>query len=234
MEKMNGRRAVRDCGSRRSGGLAMTVTVASLIVFWAVGVAFARADEGRTGLDARVWEFLETARSSWSDWNVPYVDGRILYDLVAKGGYKRILEIGTSTGHSTIWLAWAASKTGGKVTTIEIDERRFRTAQANFEKAGVAPYIDARLGDAHDLVQTLSGPFDFIFSDADKNWYLQYFRDLAPKLRVGGCFAAHNVLWGDDPGISAFVDYVRRDKKFRTTIEKGSGEGISISYKTAE
>ena len=73
------------------------------------------------GLDARVSRFLEEARLSWSDWNIPYEDGKILYNLVLQGRFRNILEIGTSTGHSTIWLALAASKTGGKVTTIEID-----------------------------------------------------------------------------------------------------------------
>ena len=209
----------------------MTAVVVSVVGFVAAGVALAR---DTTDVDAQVLKFLDESRASWSDWNVPYADGKILYDLILKGGYKNILEIGTSTGHSTVWLAWAASKTGGKVTTIEIDERRHRTALDNFKKAGVAPYIDASLGDAHEIVRLLPGPFDFVFSDADKDWYLQYFRDLAPKLRVNGCFAAHNVLWKDDPGIREFMDYVTKDTKFRTTVERGGGEGISVSYKIAE
>ena len=211
----------------------MIAVIASLIGFGAVGMSLAQQAPKTTGLDAQVSEFLNRARNSWSDSNVPYVDGSILHHLVLKDGHRNILEIGTSTGYSTIWLAWAASKTGGKVTTIEIDEGRHRTALDNFKKAGAAAYIDARLGDAHDLVRTVSGPFDFVFSDADKEWYLRYFRDLAPKVSVNGCFTAHNVLWESDPGIKAFLDYVTKDPKFRTTIEHGSGEGISVSYKIA-
>lgn len=184
-------------------------------------------------LDAQVSRFLRENRNSWTGWNVPYEDGKILYDLVMKGNFKNILEIGTSTGHSTIWLAWAAAKTGGKVTTIEIDRERYRTALDNFKKAGVASYIDARLADAHDLVRTLKGPFDFVFCDADKDWYLQYFIDLAPKISVGGCYAAHNALRGGRD-VERFLDYVKGDPRFRTTIERGSGEGISISCKIAE
>ena len=84
--------------------------------------------------------------------------------------YTRALEIGTSTGHSGIWIAWALSKTGGKLITIEIDEGRHRQALANFEAAGLSKFIDARLGNAHEIVPALAGPFDFVFSDADKDW----------------------------------------------------------------
>jgi predicted O-methyltransferase YrrM len=161
--------------------------------------------------------------------NVPYQDGKTLYSLVLKGRFQNILEIGTSTGHSTIWLAWAASKTGGRVTTIEIDQERYEKALANFKKAGLASYIDARLGDAHQLVPRLRGPFDFIFCDADKDWYLQYFLDLEAKITPGGCFTAHNVLWRYDPHIKKFLDYIKGNPGFRTHIEKGSGEGISVS-----
>ncbi len=187
-----------------------------------------------SGLDAQVSGFLNGSRGSWSYWNVPYQDGKILYDLVLKGGFKNILEIGTSTGHSTIWLAWAASKTGGMVTTVEIDKGRHEIARKNFKKAGVESYIDARLADAHDLVPVLKGPFDFVFCDADKDWYLQYFKDLRPKIQLNGCFTAHNVLWSNDGDIKKFLDYVKHDPQFRTTIERGSGEGISVSCKVSE
>lgn len=184
-------------------------------------------------LDLRVSSFLRENMHSWTGWNVSYEDGRILHDLVVKGQFKNILEIGTSTGHSTIWLAWAAAKTGGKVTTIEIDRERYRHALENFRKAGVERYIDARLGDAHDLVRILDGPFDFVFCDADKDWYLQYFIDIAPKMSIGGCYTAHNTLRGGRD-VQRFVDFVKRNPKFLTTIERGSGEGISISCKVAD
>ncbi len=211
----------------------MVVVIASLVGFAIAGLS-TRSALGESDLDSRVSQFLSQARGSWTGWNVAYEDGRILYGLILRGNYRNILEIGTSTGHSTIWLAWAASKTGGKVTTIEIDEERLRTALLNFRKAGVAHLIDARLGDAHEVVPALIGPIDFVFSDADKDWYLRYFQDLEPKMSLNGCFTAHNVLRQHDPGIRRFLDYVRKDPRFRTTIEAGGGEGISISYKIAE
>ncbi|MGE5361487.1 MAG: O-methyltransferase [Bacteroidales bacterium] len=144
-------------------------------------------------LDARVRKVLDDNRYGWRDMNVPEADGRALYDLVLKNGYKRALEIGTSTGHSGIWIAWALSKTGGRLITIDIDEGRYREAKKNFEAAGLAPFIDARLADAHDLVPKLDGPFDFVFIDADKDWYTTYAKAVLPKLTVGGSMTAHNV-----------------------------------------
>lgn len=182
--------------------------------------------------DARVKAFLEGQRGQWRDLNVPYEDGEALYRLVLEGKHTNVLEIGTSTGHSTVWLAWAAAKHGGKVTTIEIDERRHHAALANFEKAGLAPYIDARLGDAHDLVKTLPGPFDFVFSDADKGWYLQYFLVLDPKLGVGGCFTAHNVLRPTAPQVSEMIERIKGKPNYRTHIDRSSSEGILVGCKT--
>jgi predicted O-methyltransferase YrrM len=199
-----------------------------------VAVLFAETGERAADLNVKVSEFLAHARRSWWDMNVPYEDGKILHDMVVKGGFQNILEIGTSTGHSTIWLAWAASKTGGKVTTIEIDRKRYEKALQNFKKAGVDPYIDAHLADAHELVPLLRGPFDFVFCDADKEWYLQYFKDLQEKISLGGCFAAHNALWKRSSDIRMFLEYVKQVPDFRTRIEKGSGEGISVSCRIAK
>ena len=184
-------------------------------------------------IDAKVSAFLNSQRGKWDDWNVPEVDGKVLYDLIIKNNYRRAVEIGTSTGRSAIWMAWALSKTGGRLITIEIDEGRYREALANFNKAGLSDYIDARLADAHQLVEQLKGPFDFVFSDADKDWYRNYFMALVPKLSVGGCFTAHNVA-GHWRGIREFLGYVRRLPNFETTIDRSSPAGISISYKTAD
>lgn len=185
--------------------------------------------QGSEDLDNRVRDFLNSRVNSWHDMNVPASDGKLLYDLIVQNNYKNALEIGTSTGHSSIWIAWALSKTGGKLITIEIDERRHKEALANFERAGVAKFIDARLADAHDLVNELQGPFDFVFSDADKNWYINYFRSLDPKLVVGGCFTAHNINMS---GVREYYEYVRSLPNYETSVDN-RGAGMSISYKRA-
>jgi len=94
----------------------------------------------------------------------------------------------------------------------------------------VEELIDARLADAHQLVKELKGPFDFVFSDADKEWYTQYFKDVEKKLAVGGCFTAHNVIDGFG-GVKEFLDYIRSLPNYETTIDRSSRSGISISYK---
>ena len=130
-------------------------------------------------------------------------------------------------------MAWALSKTGGKIITIEIDEDRFNEAAANFEEAGVSKYIDARLADAHQLVKELKGPFDFVFSDADKGWYTNYFKEVDPKLQSGGCFTAHNISRPGRRGMSGtteFLEYVSALSNYSTMVDD-SGGGLSISYK---
>jgi caffeoyl-CoA O-methyltransferase len=191
--------------------------------------------QGNQALDEKVKKFLSAHEGKWHDLNVPTVDGQTLYDLIIKGNYRNALEIGTSTGHSGIWIAWALSKTGGKLITIEIDESRHKTALENFREAGLSDYIDARLADAHDLVKELPGPFDFVFSDADKDWYKNYFIDVDPKLIVGGCFAAHNVrgTGGTGNGQEIFYSYIKSMGNYSTTVNN-QGAGLSISYKKAE
>lgn len=181
-------------------------------------------------LDKRVQAFLDSRRGTWRDLNVPEADGRTLYELILKNRHRNAVEIGTSTGHSSIWIAWALSKTGGKLITIEIDPERHRTALANFKAAGLSDYIDARLADAHELVPKLEGPIDFVFSDADKEWYANYLKALWPKLAPGGCFTAHNVT-GRMSGIREFREELERLPDAKTTIDRKSGAGLSISCK---
>ena len=93
---------------------------------------------------------------------------------------------------------------------------------------------DARLGDARKLIPRLEGTYDFVFSDADKNWYINYFKAMAPKLEIGGCFTAHNISERSGYyGTGEFLRYVKSLPNFRTTVDDNGG-GVSISYKTAK
>lgn len=201
-----------------------------MFMFFIFQPAAAQVSQTQKALDEKVQTFLTKNRSNWHDLNVPYEDGQVLHDLILKHKYTSALEIGTSTGHSTIWMAWALSKTGGKLITIEIDAKRHKQAVENLKAVGLSDYVDARLADAHDLVKQLEGPFDFVFSDADKTWYTQYFKDLQSKVSVGGCFTAHNVN-NNFSGVQEFMEYVRSQKNFETSIVGSRGEGISLSFK---
>jgi len=211
------------------------IPIFTIIVFILTNCSKAQDASRETNLDKKVKAFLDSRGSDWYDMNVPTSDGKLLYDIIVKNGYTRALEIGTSTGHSSIWIAWALSKTGGKLITIEIDESRHKEAVANIREAGLSEFVDARLADAHKLVKELDGPFDFIFSDADKGWYTNYFKDVDPKLVSGGCFTAHNVRpgsWGRRgiSGTQAYLEYVEGLENYSTTVDN-SGGGVAISYK---
>ena len=121
----------------------------------------------------------------------------------------------------------------GTGTSVLVARRRHKIALQNFEEAGLSEYIDARLADAHKLVEELEGPFDFVFSDADKGWYKNYFIAVAPKLKIGGCFTAHNISMRGT-GIREFVDYIENIQNFDTTIDNSSRSGLSISYKKSD
>jgi caffeoyl-CoA O-methyltransferase len=213
-------------------------TVAALLALLACAGS-ALAQSAKNGeIDQRVGAFLAKMRGEWRDMNVPYVDGQILYDIIVKKNYRRALEIGTSTGHSAIWIAWAMSKTGGKLVTIELDERRYRQALENFKQAGLSDYIDARLADAHELVPQLAGPWDFVFLDADKDWYTNYAKAVIPRLLPGGCLAAHNIPMPGAgrrgrgmSGTAEYYEYMRSLPEFETTVLSESQAGVSVSYK---
>lgn len=232
--------------------LVAVITLFSMV--WIAGIWIGCAEEpaksDTDALDARVEQFMRDHWGTWHDMNVPEADGKALHDIILEKGYKDALEIGTSTGYSTIWIAWALSKTGGKVITLEIDKRRYQEALGHFREAGLDKYIDARLGDAHEIVPALEGPFDFVFCDADKDWYNNYLSATIDKLKIGGCFAAHNVSDGSQWGFrggrgrgrggfggrgSGFFEFAKSFPNLDTSIVNIRGSaGMSVSYKKAE
>ena len=215
---------------RKMIGLIFCLLIIAAII---PGQVKAQALKENPVLDEKVKKFLSDHSGQWHDMNIPTADGKSLYDLIIKGKYKSALEIGTSTGLSGIYIAWALSKTGGKLITIDIDEDRHKTALENFRQAGLSEYIDARLADAHSLVKEIKGPFDFVFSDADKYWYKNYFDDVNPKLIVGGCYTSHNVSDRGRGGNGEYLEYVRSLKNYESTLNTAGG-GLLISYKRAE
>ena len=112
--------------------------------------------------DAREPEHGERLR------NLEPETAQLISILVRSGGRRRLLEIGTPNGYSTIWLAWAASRTGGHVTSIELDARRQGMADENLRRAGLRGLVNLELGDATEVVGMLPGPFELVFFDADR------------------------------------------------------------------
>ena len=188
--------------------------------------------KGNPSIDEKVKKFLFDHSGQWHDMNIPIADGKLLYDLIIKGNYKSALEIGTSTGHSGIYIAWALSKTGGKLITIDIDEARYKTALDNFKQAGLSDYIDARLSDAHVLVKELKGPFDFVFLDAEKEGQLDYFNKLYPKKLVpGGILAVHNAIRQAN-SMRDYLEMTHKHPDFDTvTLSVTMDDGFCLSYR---
>lgn len=176
--------------------------------------------------EKRVLDTLEQAQRGGDVFqNVSNGDGRLLRVLVEAAGAKNVIEIGTSTGLSGLWLSLALLDTAGRLTTFEIDSRRAATARANFKKAGVDHLVTQIEGDAHRNVTRLKDPIDIVFIDADKEGYLDYLNKLLPLVRPGGLVLAHNVQSAPD-----YLRAVTSNPELETVFA-GDGEDFGITLK---
>ena len=151
------------------------------------------------------------------------VEGRLLELLVFAGRARRVLEIGTYSGYSSISMA-AGLPPGGRIDTCEVDERHAAVARRYIEEAGYADRITVHVGPALETLARLEGPYDFVFIDADKENYVNYYETVLPQLDERGLIAADNTLWSgrvvdgadDSEGtraIVAFNEHVRADPR---------------------
>jgi caffeoyl-CoA O-methyltransferase len=157
-------------------------------------------------------------------------DGRFLRMLVAANGARRVLEIGGANGYSAIWLGLGLRAIGGRLTTIEFDSMRAKTAQANVRRAGLSDVVSVVPGDAFKEIPRLAAPFDFVFVDAWKRDYKRFLDMTLPRLRPGGLFVAHNVV-NKESEMHDFLDAIHSNPGLFTTIVKPGSEGMSVSYK---
>jgi predicted O-methyltransferase YrrM len=164
---------------------------------------FGSVDNYINGLLAPHDDALAAAERSILESGIPQISvsanqGKFLQVLAKLSGAKKILEVGTLGGYSTIWMARALPP-GGKVVTLEIDPKHADVARANFERAGLSNVIDIRLGKAIDILPTLKAsdaPFDMIFIDADKPPYTEYFQWALKLSKPGTLIVADNVIRG--------------------------------------
>lgn len=153
---------------------------------------------------------------------------------------KRILEIGTSTGYSTLWFADAIKHNNTEhsktITTIEVDPAKIARAERNFEDAGIDSLIEIRQGSAIDVLKEMQGsyddaPFDFVFIDADKENAINYFDLVFPMVKAGRIIAADNILYPEGlvAEMAKYCKYVRsRPDVQSVTVPIGMGEEITI------
>jgi caffeoyl-CoA O-methyltransferase len=149
---------------------------------------------------------------------------RLLTLFVQASSAKRIFEMGSAIGYSTIWLARAAGPKG-KVIYTDGDPEKARRAKDYFRRAGVAKRIDVRVGDALELLKKAPGTFDLIFNDIDKHQYPAALRVALPKLRRGGLFITDNTLWSGKAARPAAPDDIHT---------KGIQEFNRLVYATKE
>jgi caffeoyl-CoA O-methyltransferase len=145
---------------------------------------------------------------------------------------RRILEVGTSAGFSTLWFADAIGKNRNtKIITIEMNPQKVEWALKNFKEAGFDKIIEIKQGLALDLLQNLKGKFDFVFLDADKENIIRYFDLVLPSVRIGGIIAADNMLYPDHfrPVMRKYARHVHSKPNTQSiTVPIGLGEEITI------
>jgi caffeoyl-CoA O-methyltransferase len=161
-------------------------------------------------------------KSSIPEMMVGEVEGRFLEFLVRSTGARRVLELGTFTGYSSISMARGLPD-GGLVISCDVNEETTAIARRYAEEAGVAGRIDYRVGPAVETLATLDGPFDLVFVDADKAGYVDYYEAVLPKLADGGVILADNTLFGLDDGevassIQRFNEHVRDDARVESVL----------------
>jgi predicted O-methyltransferase YrrM len=162
--------------------------------------------------------------------NVDANEGAFLRDQVIKANTKRALEIGTSNGYSSIWIAMGVRHTGGHLITLEIDDAKVRLAQENFRVAGVDSQITLVHGDALGEIPKLQGPFEFVFIDAWKADYIKYLDLVLPMVPRGGVIVAHNTT-NLRSALLDFIARVKADPQLKTTFVDAGPGGFSVSVK---
>jgi len=193
-------------------------------------------------VEKRILATLDAMRQGERFRNVSQTDGRLLRMLAEAVSAQRVVEIGTSTGDSAVWLALAVQSTGGHIYTHEIDEGRAATAEANFKKAGVEKLVTLILGDAHETVKQYRDPdsplfvdtaqqqsIDVLFLDADKEGYIDYLQKLMPLIRPGGLIIAHNM--NTRQADVRFVEAITENPKLETLILLKEGTGVGVTLK---
>jgi predicted O-methyltransferase YrrM len=193
---------------------------------------------------------LKTVRAAMTDpedqISVPPEDGRLLQLLVRLVQAKKIAEIGTLGGYSTLWMAMAMPK-GGRIFTCEYEERRARIAEKHFKKYAKDKKITVVRGDAHKALPALSknGPFDLVFIDAEKTGYAKYLDWAEKNVRKGGLIVGDNTflfdaIWSEEPkdrisqaALFAMRDFNRRlanPKKYQSML-LNTGQGMTVAMK---
>jgi predicted O-methyltransferase YrrM len=157
------------------------------------------------------------------------VSAQFIFQLALAAGAKRVVEVGTSAGYSTLWLARACAATGGSVVTLERNVEMVGVAESHVELAGVAELVKVIPGDARETLPGLAGPFDFAFVDGEKEEYVTYGELLWAKLAPRGSLVADNVI-SHAAEAAPFLEWLFGREDGATTILE-IGQGLAWAVK---
>jgi len=150
--------------------------------------------------------------------NIEAESAKLLSQFIRMQQAKAILEIGTSTGYSTLWLAEAAQATGGQVTTVEIDAKRSAEAKRHVAELELSEIVQFWVGDAADYLKEAQETFDFILLDAERNAYENYWPDLKRLIKPkGGVLIIDNVI-SHAAEVKSFLELIKNDQNFMSSI----------------
>jgi predicted O-methyltransferase YrrM len=168
---------------------------------------------------------------------IPRSEGKFLYILARSMKAKRIFEIGTSFGYSTLWLAAAVHEENGKVTSVDVLPEKIQRASENIHKAGLESSVELIQGDAREILEKYKEPFDIVFLDADKRDYIDFIKLSLKKLRIGGVILSDNVIdcpeiHKDDPEIcEELMDFINRHPKVASITVPFLPNGLEMTLK---
>jgi predicted O-methyltransferase YrrM len=162
--------------------------------------------------------------------NIAPENGQFLSILIRSIQAQNVLEVGTSNGYSTIWLAAALKETGGKLITLEFDPKRAAEAQAHLKEVNLDDIVEIRVGNALDEIPKCDTTFDLVFLDAQKDEYLRYLELVLPNIRSGGIIVADDTMTMRDEMLD-YVEFVF-DTPLLHSVDIPLDDGIILSYRT--
>lgn len=174
----------------------------------------------------------ELEKTQTDFWNISRATGNFLNMLVKIAKCKSGLEIGTSNGYSGLWLGWAFKENGGKLTTIEFWEKRQCIAREHFKNCGIEDVINPIIGSATDILKEWTEPLDFVFIDANKGQYIEFFELVDKFLVKGGVLTADNITSHSEK-VKPFVDKIMTDERYQVEI-LDLPAGLLVAYKISE
>lgn len=157
---------------------------------------------------------------------------KFLSMLVMSNKAQTIVEIGSGVGYSTLWLAYAASITNGKVITCEIDPAKADETRANLTKANLSGYVEVLTGDARTLLRQRQEAIDFVFIDAEKGQYETYFDVVYKRMKLGAMLVADNVVSHENE-LADYVTYMQNHPNLES-VTVPLGRGLEITVKISE